>query len=102
MQNKKQKLSKKFKRDWIKALRSGEYEQGTTELYRNGKYCCLGVAAKILNIPLSGGDDPYTQLPEAIRWENGKRSDACGKLINMNDSQEKTFPEIADWIEENL
>ena len=23
-------------------------------------------------------------------------------LINMNDDQEKTFKEIADWIEENI
>ena len=32
---------------WVKALRSGEYEQGVGALCENGKYCCLGVLADI-------------------------------------------------------
>lgn len=40
------KLRKKIKRKWLKALRSGEYQQGMRRLASvNGQttYCCLGV-----------------------------------------------------------
>jgi hypothetical protein len=32
---------------WLKALESGEYKQGQFALYRNGSYCCLGVACAV-------------------------------------------------------
>lgn len=48
-------LTKEQKENWIKALRSGEYQQGRNRLCTtlNGKssYCCLGVLAETLNIP---------------------------------------------------
>jgi len=34
--------------EWIPALLSGEYEQGRAYLKRGGKFCCLGVAADLL------------------------------------------------------
>ena len=36
---------------WCDALRSGDYEQTKGELYNENKdsYCCLGVAAKVLD-----------------------------------------------------
>lgn len=33
--------------DWVKALRSGNYEQGQEYLCRDGKFCCLGVLCEI-------------------------------------------------------
>ena len=33
--------------NWINALRSGEYKQGTERLQNGGLYCCLGVACKV-------------------------------------------------------
>lgn len=32
---------------WLNALRSGEFKQGQGNLLKNGKYCCLGVAAEV-------------------------------------------------------
>ena len=32
---------------WADALESGEYEQGTEYLCRDGRYCCLGVACEV-------------------------------------------------------
>lgn len=32
---------------WIDALRSGEYPQGTGQLNKTGKYCCLGVLCEV-------------------------------------------------------
>lgn len=34
-------------RKWVDALRSGEFQQGTQALNRNGKFCCLGVACEV-------------------------------------------------------
>jgi hypothetical protein len=38
-------VDKKTKKEWVKALRSGKYEQATSALYNRGDngYCCLGV-----------------------------------------------------------
>lgn len=45
-------LDPKFKKKWIAALRSGDYDQGKGALCRvtkeGAKYCCLGVAYEIL------------------------------------------------------
>lgn len=34
-----------IKEQWIKDLRSGEFEQGRGQLEKGGKFCCLGVLA---------------------------------------------------------
>lgn len=36
-------MDQTIKADWVKALRSGEYEQGSGSLNKAGKFCCLGV-----------------------------------------------------------
>lgn len=35
-------------RKWIEALRSGEFKQTKNELYKSGSFCCLGVAACVI------------------------------------------------------
>ena len=48
MKTKKKKMTKKeFMKLWVKALRSGKYEQGEGMLCQNNKYCCLGVACDL-------------------------------------------------------
>lgn len=37
--------------EWVKALRSGDYEQGQDYLCRDGKFCCLGVLCEIQELP---------------------------------------------------
>lgn len=36
-----------IKAEWVKRLRSGDYEQGKRHLNANGRYCCLGVLCEI-------------------------------------------------------
>lgn len=36
-------MNPEIKRKWLEALRSGEYNQGSGALRKNGKFCCLGV-----------------------------------------------------------
>lgn len=42
-------MNKEFKKEWVAALRSGEFNQGVGALSLNGKYCCLGVACELLH-----------------------------------------------------
>jgi hypothetical protein len=47
------KLPKAFKKKWVNALRSGNFQQGAGNLYDSddNTYCCLGVAGAICGIP---------------------------------------------------
>ncbi len=112
-----EKLPKVFKRKWLKALRSGEYDQGKGKLFCDGKYCCLGVADEIC------GYSPSTEsgiLPDHDKTPEILRKDSIVKsyLMSMNDGTrigrssplydeieygvKYSFDEIANWIEKNL
>lgn len=101
-------MDAKLKAEWLKALRSGEYRQarygiGST---RTKCLCCLGVGAYVANpsIKLVSTDDAVEELSaHGLRgWRSGEYADAIQKLIEMNDDDGHTFPEIADYIETNL
>lgn len=103
---------------WLQELRSGKYEQGKTDLCRNGKYCCLGVAAEIFkteqteihirkglkyfDICMSSAPN-YVMHSLGIYKDLGETSSLAfdeNALAKMND-QGKTFAEIADIIEQD-
>lgn len=101
------------KRKWIEALRSGEYSQGKESLRDgNGNYCCLGVLAEIQGVPREKTTfmdcSRYTFAPDykctaSIPTDYlGITSSQRSILINMNDYYRNSFPEIADFIENNL
>lgn len=105
-----EKLDPEFKAKWIAALRSGEYKQGKFYLEHNGGYCCLGVACKIAGAEAKSGTSyihcDVHEVPVLLRSCNSLTI----RLANMNDGKgpngevtpRKSFPEIADWIQENL
>ena len=118
------KLNPEFKTAWIKALRSGEYTQGTrTMLDSQNRFCCLGVACRISNPELSilGNTMPPANLvaqwfgvPEDkidLGWANVDQAHARNFTVRVN-GQSWTLPElndggcdflrIADIIEEQL
>jgi len=102
-------LPKLFRKDWLKALESGEYQQGQNNLYNRGKYCCLGVAGcvvgvdkKILSrhsLPAYFDDEIRNKFPKLLRT-SGDSSFAL-TLANKNDSGKYTFKEIAKFIRKN-
>ena len=130
-------LKSDTKTEWLAALRSGKYKQAKQTLcFGGGKFCCLGVLAKVKGVALADEDDDLpepatdgvrffafttdpvefceTLLPDSwfknflIDLQADKRSSYIEpiktlqqKLAGMNDGACK-FPEIADWIEENL
>jgi hypothetical protein len=101
-----EKLPEDFKAKWVAALRSGEYKQGETKMYNPATdcFCVWGVAEIAVGndkdiiagwaVPKSG--NYQSLLPEIA----GKIID---DLIDLNDgSNNLSFPEIADYIEQYL
>lgn len=109
-------MNKWVKRKWVKALRSGEYQQGTMRLitdYGNGdfRHCCLGVLAwemvpEFLRKPGSGYGYPDINgqtdaLPDDLGILFGLDASNQSRLASMNDNGH-SFTVIADWIDANL
>lgn len=114
-----------FYREWIRALRSGEYVQGRGALRKDDSFCCLGVVCDIAvkhgrglwvappndrtlsigykDTPSSGvvsGMLPHW-LASLLELENSALVQPLdmGRLAKENDSTEWTFSEIADVLE---
>ena len=54
---------------WLEALRSNNYAQGSFSLRRDDAFCCLGVGCDIFEVPsapstYSKGDTVYGRIPE--------------------------------------
>lgn len=84
-----------LKKEWVKALRSGEYKQCQGNLHgATGTHCCLGVLDVIVKAKEPNTrNGPLLKAFYKIDW---------GTFIRMNDDEGKSFNEIADWIEENV
>ncbi len=105
-------LTPEDKDEWVVRLRSGEFQQGDTYLCAFGKYCCLGVFEEIKSNLRERSPNVYETkdvYPSSTMAGEYLQKVIGGKVINeliiMNDGigiKRKTFPEIADWIEENL
>jgi hypothetical protein len=114
---------KELHKDWVRALRSGDYMQCRGALnYNNNYYCCLGVLCEVAGLHPHHPADPNPGLV-AYQMPDGKirsttlipgsdPADTDGnlglsyddeyKLVIMNDTDGYTFNQIADWIEENI
>jgi hypothetical protein len=114
-------MQQELKEKWLKALRSGEYSQGTAALRTNIGYCCLGVLADVMGAKWvkPSCDEPETEwsierspaiayLPTSYAKRAGLDSEIQDQLATMNDggsggfNTPLKFPEIADWIEKEL
>lgn len=106
------KMDPTLKAQWLKNLRSGEYNQGPDVLRRNDeRFCCLGVLCDTINpngwepapgrYRFVGSGEPNEFRTCDFKHHDILDLDAENVLVRMNDSG-KSFAEIADWIEENL
>lgn len=105
---------------WVEALRSGEYKQGRGVLCRDGKYCCLGVAAEIFktdDICIRPSRDDLDELvydgniaqaPDYViealgLWNAYGVTAGSGEtsLTFLNDAKGLSFRQIAETIETN-
>lgn len=105
-------MKQEYKQPWIDALRSGDYKQGKTHLHSDSKFCCLGVlceinpavATKTMSLLdfYARYDGDSAQLTSNLREEFDISETDMDRLMTKNDSDGKSFSEIADWIEQNL
>ena len=97
-----------LKNQWIEALRSRKYKQGTGLLWNSSRdrYCCLGVLAREMDCLDEHGwikeTAHYATLPTSFLEDVKLPGSVERVLMDMNDADKKTFLEIADWIEQNL
>tara|TARA_R110000823_G_scaffold253380_1_gene375889 strand:- start:346 stop:744 length:399 start_codon:yes stop_codon:yes gene_type:complete len=111
-----------FKKGWIDALKSGEYNQVEGSFYEVGcGYCALGVAiVECLSIDksflagMSTLDNicenykiPYADVKIPWRYGSSDRTvrdtvELEDMIMEMNDGDGASFNQIADWIDENV
>jgi len=125
------KMKKSLKKKWVKALRSGEYEQTSDTLCNGvGGFCCLGVLEHVVmggEVEVDGNGNfkcspsrafyDYAEIELDIPLIHGHPDDdkAANELIDMNDEvtamdeddgvtpvHVHTFNDIANWIEKNV
>ena len=108
-------MNQEVKTKWIQALRSGKYKQGQAYLRQGDSYCCLGVLCDLNEsrqwTPIDHSfkkiyspfpDDEHQLLPKNIsQWADLIEIEQ-EELVELNDTEEYTFEQIADYIEENL
>lgn len=97
-------LNPEFKERWVEALRSGKYKQTEGRLQKCGGYCCLGVAACLIDPNGWDGNEfrgDSHVLDDATMGEIGLSPRAHDWLTSMNDNGE-SFETIANYIEANL
>ena len=106
-------MNKSLKDKWVAALRSGRYRQSKEYLYvPNHGYCCLGVLCDIVDdskwvdnahTEYDFGDKVKCQYPTKNWLDKVGLLDYTAEYLTiLNDNNNKTFTEIADWIETNL
>lgn len=97
-------MDAELKTKWVKALRSGDYEQGKNSLRKNDKYCCLGVLCEIQGADFGEIKEKYGTLSLCYsppQFLGGIPRNIRSKIVSMNDSG-ASFSEIADYIEKHL
>lgn len=121
-------MSPEIKAQWLEALRSGEYKQGTGYLHRGDEFCCLGVLcdlAEKAGVVKSGPSEAFTDqtvydrevssLPRSVRLWSGINTPMAmvgdienddglwiGDDLAMANDSGYSFRMIADLIEERL
>lgn len=109
-------MKKSIAKQWVAALRSGQYAQGQGCLRDGGSFCCLGVLCDLHSTATNKGQwgdgeyhtasDSDCNVPtdDVCEWaglrENNPEISDCVTLAEMND-EGASFAEIADKIEAN-
>lgn len=114
-------MNEQIKQQWLTALRSGDYEQGSEALVTEDNcYCCLGVLTKLYanacGVRFDGNHadtfEENERLPECVmNWADLTEAipsltlsdgfECNANLAELNDKG-MSFADIADLIEEQL
>ena len=87
-------MTKQQKQDWLTALRSGDYVQGTGCMFNGENHCCLGVLAELHGIKRSelNNDETYTLCSNIIapdyNTSDGDTTPVLEEIYCVNDNSE--------------
>lgn len=111
-------MTPELKQRWVEALRSDSYQQAQKTLHDQDLrgFCCLGVLCDTVNPEgwtgpqrdwwyYAAGDEEGTSFADLCDLHQhllGLSQAHIEILIEMNDNERRSFPQIADWIEKNL
>lgn len=107
-------LTRAIKRKWIAMLRSGDYAQGFSRLYRNGGYCPLGVLCLAVGIPQADIVDKkfpqdagltYEDAPTLFAYDAWQLPVFMGEMVpisKLNDLDGYSFDQLADIIQQTV
>ena len=109
-------MNTRITKQWIAALKSGDYKQGYQRLRTRDTFCCLGVLCNLHaqahpEIAMKESSSAYylgqdELLPqEVLTWAEMCYGNLGGSnliLMQMNDIERKNFVEIADFIKEHM
>lgn len=101
-------MKREVAEQWVKALRSGKYEQGRGTLKLEKKYCCLGVLCEISGL-ITQNNWGATLPVSVMKWSGiGTKVGTLPQeyfnfknLILLNDEDKAPFNQIADIIEKH-
>lgn len=101
-------MDKEIKKAWVEGLQFGEYKQGVGYLRTlDDRYCVMGVLASVAGLRWSKTPNGYAVLGSTCGLHDqiierfGIDPYTQAFLMRMSDCR-IPFPEIADWIDENL
>lgn len=109
-------MNRAIAKQWVDALRSGQYKQCTGQLRTRDTFCCLGVLCNLHaqahpEIAAQQRDKGQymgvsNQIPSEVRrWSgmhthSGSRGAFSASLIRLNDKLGYSFAQIADVIDQ--
>lgn len=123
-------MNSDIKQDWITALTGGRYKQGRSRLkgvpygsHERTEHCCLGVLCELYyedhrdagakwtvskdgfveySITDVAGNADVCSPPKHVKLWAQIIDDDIDTLIDLNDSRDYDFEDIANWIKEHL
>jgi hypothetical protein len=109
------KMSPKIRHRWMKALKSGKYQQCRRALRIGEKYDVIGVLCDVLypkdwlmlhqvHYSEKGWKDKavYTHRMTRILYEAQISGDNYKMLCKLNDVDQHSFAQLAEWISQNI
>lgn len=89
------------RKEWANALRSGHFNQGIETLYdrRNDTFCCLGVAAVILDEVEPEQIDMFSYLNDWNPYVAKTPTGCQFAASELNDDLKLSFEQIADLLD---
>jgi hypothetical protein len=109
------KMSPKIRHKWIKALKSGKYKQCRRAIRIGDRYDVIGVLCDVLypkewlvihqtHYTPKGWKDHgiYTHKLNRVLYEAQISDDNFNKLCKLNDVDQLSFAQIAEWISQNI